>query len=230
MPSPNKEFPKLAVSEGTAVESFTQAYTAVTGSIPSKSPKRPRTTTIRRDTETGELFPQAATAPEIDWTLPDVNPAQASRAGQNKRFIRSSAPSSNERTDPDMTDFSAKDYIDSRLEAAAARTDGEFVKVLAKLDIISATMTTRWTTWSAALTIMGIILASLAAFLAYGGDRFDGGVQLTASSIQYAIDAQKTAAENSKQIEAIAEAIKKRDTQIDSMFEMLKKQNESAPQ
>ena len=164
----------------------------------------------------------------FDWSVANSN--IANQASPNKPFIRRSAPSSNERTDPDMSDFSAKDYVDISIEAVNSKSDAISAKIFADLDILKANTSTKSTVWGAALTGVVAILGIVAGFLAYGGDRFDGGVQLTASSIQYAIDAQKTAAENSKQIQALAEAIQKRDTQIDAMFELLKNQNETLPQ
>lgn len=119
-----------------------------------------------------------------------------------------------------MSDFSAKDYVDARIDQARANTDARFAEVLAKLESLGTKMVTKRSLWEAVAVIVGIILA----VLAFGGDRFDGGVQVAQTSVETAFNAKQLSEENARQIKALTEAITKRDAQIDTLIELLKKQ------
>jgi hypothetical protein len=71
------------------------------------------------------------------------------------------------------------------------------------------------------ISVFGLILA----VLAFGGDRFDGGVQVTSSSIEYLQKADNQAKLNSEALENISAAIAKRDAQIDTLLGVLSKNN-----
>ncbi|UQV19063.1 hypothetical protein MU852_04150 [Brevundimonas albigilva] len=91
-----------------------------------------------------------------------------------------------------MSDNVSKAEIDARFDALDARTDVKFERLLGeirvsnaelagKLDVVAAKAAGRWTVWGAALTVGGVMLATTLGVLAFGGDRFDGG--LNAASI-----------------------------------------------
>ncbi|MUZ66360.1 hypothetical protein [Agrobacterium vitis] len=56
---------------------------------------------------------------------------------------------------------------------------------------------------SAVVSVVGIILA----VLAFGGDRFDGGVQITSATVEAAIDAKSTADETTKKVEELRRSV-----------------------
>ncbi|MCF1446614.1 MULTISPECIES: hypothetical protein [Rhizobium/Agrobacterium group] len=54
-----------------------------------------------------------------------------------------------------------------------------------------------------AISAVGVILA----VLAFGGDRFDGGVQITSASVEAALDAKSTADETAKKVEELRRSV-----------------------
>lgn len=128
-----------------------------------------------------------------------------------------------------MSDFGAKDYVDARLEASGAKIESQISAVLAEIKIIRETVSTRSTVWGAALTIIVSVVGIVAAFLAFGGDRFDGGVQLTASSVEYAIGAKQQAEQNAIQMKLLFDAFERRDAQIDQLIKALEAKPTVAP-
>ncbi len=77
-------------------------------------------------------------------------------------------------------DPETKTYIDAKTEATRAQNDARFADLRADIATLITKVDaapTKWTVVAATATILGGTLA----FLAFGGDRFDGG--LSASSL-----------------------------------------------
>lgn len=75
--------------------------------------------------------------------------------------------------------FTAKDYIDARADAVRAENESRFSDVLSEIKGLKSLVESKPSTWQmvgaifgAAATILGVLLAALA----FGGDRFDGGL------------------------------------------------------
>ncbi len=66
--------------------------------------------------------------------------------------------------------------VDAKIEAAEARVDTEFAKLRGELDKLPGTWTLVTTVIGSAVTLFLAIIA----VLAFGGDRFDGGLGLAA--------------------------------------------------
>lgn len=94
--------------------------------------------------------------------------------------------------------------------AVRAQNDARFAEVLSRLDRMPSSGFMIGTAASTVLGIVGIILA----ILAFGGDRFSGGVQLSSVSVQQAEDAKRVAGENTKAIEEVS-------GKLDSLLKML---------
>ena len=75
----------------------------------------------------------------------------------------------------DMNDSASKDYVDARLEAAAARTEAKFIELSAQIRALNPA-----TWWQVAFMMLSAV-AVVFGILAYASDRFDGG--LAASGI-----------------------------------------------
>lgn len=95
-------------------------------------------------------------------------------------------------------------YVDARIEATRVQNDARCAEILARLDRRPSTGAVACMFAAATATIIGVSLAALA----FGGDRFDGGVQAASTSIRQAIeasieaeDAKKTAEENARRAE-----------------------------
>lgn len=72
------------------------------------------------------------------------------------------------------------------------------------------------------LTIVGVIIG----VLAYGGDRFDGGVQGASLTVQQSEEATRLARQNAEQIRALGEAMQKRDNQIDALIDLMERRQQ----
>lgn len=80
-------------------------------------------------------------------------------------------PKSSAAISPVMAD---NDIIDAKIEAAEARIDTKFAELRGDLKDFA----TKGTVWGAVATAIASILGVLLAVLAFGGDRFDGGLGL----------------------------------------------------
>lgn len=131
-----------------------------------------------------------------------------------------------------------RDYVDARTAEVRAENTLAIGKVESRVDILtthldsqfnalSARITTKWTTWGAALTVLGVILAALA----FGGDRFDGGVQLATGSLEQLTTVKTIAQENAEQIRVLSTSMSETNQQIESLItkiEATTPQNENA--
>ena len=109
-----------------------------------------------------------------------------------------------------MSDISIKEYVDGQLAASLARTDARFAEVIAELRVLESKIDGKaayTTVWGAMFTGIISILGVMLAVLAFGGDRFDGGVQLTASSVEYLQDTRVQAEKNANQIDALSQQL-----------------------
>lgn len=117
------------------------------------------------------------------------------------------------------------DRTDARLEATESRMEARLEAALSEIRLSNAnvqqsiaTLTTEIqtefrsvprtssmviTAATSAIAIIGIILA----VLAFGGDRFDGGVQMSTASVEQAIEAKKLGEKNESQLEALNKAV-----------------------
>lgn len=103
--------------------------------------------------------------------------------------------------------------IKAELEAGHAR----IASVESRIETSLARMPTRWEFYGLAVTIMGLVLG----ILAWGGDRFDGGVQLASTAAVQSAETQQITKENANQIKALVERANKNDAQLDALFERL---------
>ncbi len=92
-----------------------------------------------------------------------------------------------------------KDYVDAKLGEVRAQNDARFAEILSRLERMPST----WTVIAAGVSVfLGIV-----GVLAFGGDRFDGGVQVTTAAVERAIEAQRLAKENAEQIRTLIQII-----------------------
>jgi hypothetical protein len=101
-------------------------------------------------------------------------------------------------------------YVDARIEALKAQNEAALTRIEARLDVISERLNhipqraeAIGYAFGTAIAIIGVIVA----VLAFGGDRFDAGVQVTAASVQQAVDAKTLSERNAQQIDALTRSI-----------------------
>ena len=118
-------------------------------------------------------------------------------------------------------DMATKDYIDAKLETARAERREDMARIEGQLGVLMAEVTSRPTTgtvlfatFTSAITIIGIVVA----VLAYGGDRFDGGVQMTGAVVEDVV-------ENREAVQSNAEAIEAVDDKLDLLLDVLRPSN-----
>lgn len=107
-------------------------------------------------------------------------------------------------------DSNVKSYIDAKTEATRAQNDARFANVLARLDNLASVsdiqdtkkdiQSAKWNVWGASLAVAGLVLA----VLAFGGDRFDGGVQISSVMVEQAEEAKRLAAENTEKVDDLS--------------------------
>ncbi len=68
-----------------------------------------------------------------------------------------------------------------------------------------------------AATFFVATVGAIVAILSFGGDRFDGGVQLTSTSVEQAIDAKQLGQQNAEQLRALTTAVEAIATDIQSL-------------
>lgn len=76
----------------------------------------------------------------------------------------------------------AKDYVDQKFETERVKTDSRFIEVLSEIRVLREetkslreASLTRTQLWGAVATILGVLLA----VLAFAGDRFDAGINVS---------------------------------------------------
>jgi hypothetical protein len=102
-------------------------------------------------------------------------------------------------------------YINAKVDAVRAQNDARFAEVLTRLEHLPSTASLAWIIAGAVVTTVGLILG----ILAFGGDRFDGGVQVSSASVQQAIDAREIAEQNAEQVEAL-------NGKLDTLLELMR--------
>ena len=121
-----------------------------------------------------------------------------------------------------------KDYIDAKADAVRAQNDARFAEVMSHLDAAAArvdaatahiptTATMIGTAAATGIAVVGLIIG----ILAFGGDRFDGGIGYSAVSIQQAVGAQRLAAENAVQLEKSEAKNEKRFRELGEKLDVL---------
>lgn len=70
------------------------------------------------------------------------------------------------------------------------------------------------------------VLGVMIGVLAYGGDRFDGGIQGASLTVQQSEEARALAKQNGEQIGRLTESISKRDGQIDALITLMERRNQ----
>lgn len=115
-------------------------------------------------------------------------------------------PESTPATSTDMTreEMDAKlQAAEARIEATEHRIDAALTRMEARISHLPSTWAMIGTTFTASVAIVGLILG----VLAFGGDRFDGGVQLASTSAETAARAVLTSEQNARQIESLTQRV-----------------------
>ena len=102
------------------------------------------------------------------------------------------------------------DRGEAKIEASEARIASYMANSAGELSAIKATLAHVPSTWTLIGSIATGVVAAVSIVLAvmsYGGDRFDGGVQMTSASVIQAEEARRLATENSLKIEALTTSV-----------------------
>ena len=109
--------------------------------------------------------------------------------------------------------------VELMITAADARTDAKLIELRAHVDTLKGDLTAEIASSGAGIqlelskkpgtgafiaTVLGA-MAIVVGILAFGGDRFDGGVQVTCISVQQAQEARDLAIENANQIQKLVD-------------------------
>lgn len=114
--------------------------------------------------------------------------------------------------------------VEHMIAASESRTEAKMVELRAHVDKLKVDLTAEVERATSSIQMelakkpgtgafIATVLAAMAivvGVLAFGGDRFDGGVQLTSISVQQAQEAKDLAAENAKQIQSLIDLINSR--------------------
>lgn len=73
----------------------------------------------------------------------------------------------------------AKDYVDQKFETERAKTDARFAEVLTEIRLLRLSSITKWQFFGGLGTAVATILGVLLAVLAFAGDRFDAGINMS---------------------------------------------------
>ena len=73
----------------------------------------------------------------------------------------------------------AKDYVDQKLETERLRTDSRLAEVLTEIKLLRLSTITKWQFFGGLGTAVATILGVLLAVLAFAGDRFDAGINMS---------------------------------------------------
>ncbi|MGV8997688.1 MAG: hypothetical protein ACOH12_12135 [Parvibaculaceae bacterium] len=103
--------------------------------------------------------------------------------------------------------------IKAELEAGHARIGAVESSIDAKL----AAMPKRWEFYALAIGLASLVLG----ILAWGGDRFDGGVQMASTVAVQSAETQQITKDNAAQIKALINRANKNDMQLDAIFDRL---------
>lgn len=98
------------------------------------------------------------------------------------------------------------DLVDAKIAAAEARTDTKFAEVLGELKAMRSDMSHMPSTWAMVGTMGGfavVVVTVILAVMAYGGDRFDGGVAFGQGSAEAKVALDKVTSDNAAQTKQI---------------------------
>lgn len=155
--------------------------------------------------------PVANTTPESAYTSPVAAPIEPSQPGPQYASVSLRATSKiniDARVNP--MDAETQRYVDLKADVTRAQNDARFAEVLARLD----KMPSVWAMGGMFVASTFAVIGALLAFLAYGGDRFDGGMSAASVSLQQAEEARKLAKETNTRMDDLD---KKLGTLIDLM-------------
>lgn len=113
--------------------------------------------------------------------------------------------------------------VEHMIAASESRTDAKMVELRSHVDRLKVDLTAEVERTTSSIqtelakkpgtgAFIATVLAAMAivvGVLAFGGDRFDGGFQVTSVSVQQAQEARDLAVENAKQIQALVGLINK---------------------
>lgn len=100
------------------------------------------------------------------------------------------------------SEYPSREEMNARLEAVRAQNDARFAEVIARLDGLKTEISHLPTVQSMAIGMASAVVATvglLTAIWAFGGDRFDSGVQLTGMTVERSLEAQRKAEGAEKQ-------------------------------
>jgi hypothetical protein len=109
----------------------------------------------------------------------------------------------------DMTNYPTREEMNKGLEAVGAKNDARFAEVtsglntvLAQISILSEKIDGKPSlNMLVGVAVVGFL--AVVAVLAFGGDRFDGGVQVQSTLSESQIESQRLSQENARQIDQI---------------------------
>lgn len=111
--------------------------------------------------------------------------------------------------------FDGMELVDAKIAAAEARTDTKFAEVLGELRSMRAETSHLPTTGAMIATVIASTAAAvgvIVAVLAFGGDRFDGGVSVGQAGVEAKTALDRVIAENeaqTRQIEQVSQQLQK---------------------
>lgn len=127
--------------------------------------------------------------------------------------------------DPTREEIDAKLLATERhAEAVESRIDAALERVVSQVAAMRVEIEHLPTTWTLVTSIATVVTAAtglIVGVLAFGGDRFDAGVQVSTGFAESTIETQQLAKQNAEQIKALTERSQKNDAQLDAIFERL---------
>lgn len=111
--------------------------------------------------------------------------------------------------------------VDSRIETGEERMQHSLSKAKADLLSLINARASKTDVWGAGATFGAIILGTFLAVLAWGGDRFDGGIQLQGSITESMVKVNEGIASNKKLIEEIAAQTASREQEFSEILRIL---------
>jgi hypothetical protein len=119
-------------------------------------------------------------------------------------------------------DPASKEYVDMKVEAAISRIEGKFDLLNQRMDNLERNTPSALSIWGAVFTGSVAVVGLLLAALAYGGDRFDGGVSIAE---QMRAQSERDAAQDAK----MNEVFTRLDAAVDRLATPAPDQTEATP-
>ncbi|ESX96006.1 hypothetical protein X755_20995 [Mesorhizobium sp. LNJC405B00] len=107
----------------------------------------------------------------------------------------------------------SREELDAKLSASEARIDGTLGRIEETLRHMPSTSYLLTSAVASTLAVMGLLVA----LLAFGGDRFSGGVEVGVASVDRKLGIDRLSTENVQQSKDIQDLSKKMDTVIESV-------------